>query len=45
MRISASKIKAFKACRRLYELKYIENLVPVEKSQALEIGSNYHKLL
>lgn len=45
MRISASRIKAFKACRRLYELKYIENIVPVEKSQALEIGSNYHKLL
>lgn len=43
MRFSASKIKAFKSCRRLYELKYIENLVPVEKPQALEIGSNYHK--
>ena len=45
MRFSVSRIKAFKSCRRLYELKYIENLVPVENPQALEIGSNYHKLL
>lgn len=45
MRISTSRIKAFKSCRRLYELKYIENLIPVEKPEALEIGSNYHKLL
>lgn len=45
MRFSASKIKTFKACRRLYELKYIENLVPVEKPKALEVGSNYHKIL
>lgn len=45
MRISASRIKAFKSCRRLYELKYVEHLIPVEKPQALEIGSNYHKLL
>ena len=45
MRISASRIKAFKSCRRMYELKYIENLIPIEKPQALEIGSNYHKLL
>lgn len=45
MNISVTKIKAFKACRRMYELKYIEGLEPVQKSEALEIGSNYHKLL
>ena len=45
MRLSISKIKAFKSCRRLYELKYIEGLQPVQKSEALETGSNYHKLL
>lgn len=45
MRLSTSKIKTFKACRRLYELKYIEHLEPVQKSEALETGSNYHKLL
>ena len=45
MRLSISRIKAFKSCRRLYELRYIENLVPVVKSEALEVGSSYHHLL
>ena len=45
MRLSISKIKTFKSCRRLYELKYVEDLHPVQKAEALEIGSNYHKLL
>ena len=45
MRLSISKIKTFKSCRRLYELKYVEDLYPVQKAEALEIGSNYHKLL
>lgn len=45
MRLSISKLKAFKSCRRLYELKYIEGLQPVQKPDALETGSNYHKLL
>ena len=45
MRLSISKIKAFKACRRLYELSYVEGLKPVQKPEALEVGSNYHKLL
>lgn len=42
---SISKIKLFKACRKAYEFRYIEKLVPVEKADALEIGSNYHSLL
>lgn len=45
MRLSISRIKAFKSCRRLYELKYIEGLEPVQKPEALETGSNYHALL
>lgn len=45
MRLSVSKIKAFKSCRRLYQLKYIEGLIPAVKPEALETGSNYHKLL
>lgn len=45
MRLSVSRIKTFKACRRLYELKYLEHLEPVQKPEALETGSNYHKLL
>lgn len=45
MRLSISKIKCFKSCRRMYELKYVEGLEPVQKADALELGSNYHKLL
>ena len=45
MELSITKIKAFKSCRRLYELRYIEGIKPAEKTEALEIGSNYHKLL
>lgn len=45
MRLSITKIKAFKACRRLYQLKYIEGLEPVQKSEALETGTNYHALI
>lgn len=45
MRLSISKIKAFKACRQLYRLKYVEMLEPIQKAEALETGSNYHKLL
>lgn len=45
MRVSISKIKAFKACRKLYELKYIERLEPAETPDALEIGKKYHKFI
>lgn len=41
--LSISKIKTFKSCRRLYELKYIEGVVADHKSDALEIGSSYHE--
>lgn len=43
IKLSVSKIKLFKACRRAYELKYIEGLVPVQKADALETGTNYHE--
>ena len=42
-KLSASKLKTYKACKRKYELSYIENLEPIKKEEALEIGSNYHK--
>lgn len=45
MRITVSKMKLFKACRRAYYFKYIQNLTPVETADALMIGTNYHKLL
>lgn len=43
MRLSISKIKAFKACRRKYELKYIYRLKPIEKPESLSVGTNYHE--
>lgn len=45
MKVSISRIKCYKACKRKFELKYKEGLEPVEKSEALEVGSSYHKLL
>lgn len=43
IRLSISKIKLFKACRRAYELKYIEGLEPVQKADALVTGTGYHE--
>ena len=43
MQVSISQIKTFKACRRAYYLRYHENLHPIEKSDALQTGSNYHE--
>lgn len=45
MRLSVSKIKAFKSCRRLYQLKYIEGLVPAQTPESLKIGKSYHELI
>ena len=45
MKMSISRIKLFKACRRAFYFKYIEGLRPVEKPEALETGSNYHELI
>ena len=42
MRASITRIETFKACRRLYFLKYVEGLIPVQTPDALEIGRNYH---
>lgn len=45
MKLSVSLIKAYKTCKRKYELRYIEELEPIAKSQALEDGSNYHAMV
>lgn len=45
MKLSASLVKTYKLCRRKYELKYLEELEPIAKPQALEDGSNYHDML
>ena len=43
MKASYSRIQTYKACRRLYELKYIDDVVPTTQSEALERGTNYHE--
>lgn len=43
MRLSISKIKLFKSCRRAYELKYVEGLTPVQIASALQTGLSYHE--
>lgn len=45
MEISTTKVKVYKGCRREYMFKYIEKLVPVETSEALEDGKTYHNCL
>lgn len=44
-KVSISRVKLFKACRRAYELKYIYGLEPVEKAEPLETGYSYHAKL
>lgn len=45
MKVSISRVKLFKACRRAYELKYVYGLVPVQKAEALQTGLGYHAKL
>lgn len=45
MKVSISQIKLFKSCRRAYELRYNEGLVPVEKAEPLVTGLKYHELI
>lgn len=43
MLLSATKIKDFKGCRRLYYLKYIEGLTPKKEAEPLICGKTYHE--
>lgn len=45
MNLSISKIRLFKSCRRAYELKYVEGLVPVKAADSLRTGVSYHEKL
>lgn len=42
MKISSSKVKCYKACKRLYYLKYVEGLEYTQPIETLESGKNYH---
>lgn len=43
--LSISQIKLFKACRRAYELRYVDGLIPAETASALQTGIGYHEKL
>lgn len=45
MIVSISRLKTFKACRRAFELHYIEGLRPVVEAEALQTGRKYHELI
>ena len=45
MKISTSKIKCYKSCKRLYYLRYVEGLEYVPEIQSLEDGKTYHSKL
>lgn len=45
MTLSNSGIQCFKSCRRKYELKYVEGLIPVQTADVLERGRSYHAKL
>lgn len=45
MKISVSRLKTFKSCRRSYYFRYVEELVPTETAEPLETGTRYHELV
>lgn len=45
MKISSTKVKCYKACKRLYYLKHVEGLEYVQPIETLETGKSYHALI
>lgn len=45
MNISITKLKAYKACPRMYQLHYVEGLTPVDTAEPLRSGASYHALI
>ena len=41
--VSASMIRTFKSCPKKFWYHYVQGISPAEKSEALEIGTNYHE--
>lgn len=42
IKLTASMIRAYKSCPKLFQFQYIDMLKPVARSEALEVGSSYH---
>ncbi|MCP5019610.1 MAG: PD-(D/E)XK nuclease family protein [Ketobacter sp.] len=44
IKMSATSIGCFKACPKRYFYRYILGLTPIEDSDALRVGTNYHRV-
>ncbi len=44
IKMSATSIGCFKACPKRYFYRYILGLAPIEDSDALRVGTNYHRV-
>jgi len=44
IKMSATSIACFKKCPSLYHKRYILGLAPIEDSDALRVGTNYHRV-
>jgi hypothetical protein len=44
MHMSATSIACFKACPMRYYYRYIAGLTPIEETDALRVGTNYHRV-
>ncbi len=44
-RVSQSKVKTYRRCRRAYHYKYVEKIKPKRKSRALTFGSLVHQMI
>ena len=45
MKISSTKVKCYKSCKRLYYLKYVEGLEYTQPIDVLEQGKSYHSII
>lgn len=45
MKTSISQMRLFKSCRKAWYFKYLQDLVPVATTEALETGKRYHQYL
>lgn len=45
MKVSISRVKLFKSCRRAYYFRYVEGLIPIQPAEALQTGTSYHELI
>jgi CRISPR/Cas system-associated exonuclease Cas4 (RecB family) len=45
MIITHSSLQCFQSCRQKYKLRYLDGIIPREKSDALDFGTHMHELL